>query len=144
MIKANELRVNNWYLFNGEPGMLCINESFTLYVYFARQSNEMFEKYSFEQRTPIPLSPEVLTACGFEKKYLDRKKVDEGCYYEKEVCSKYYGENYYCDLTFITGDKNGFLEVCLLPVEESVRVRYLHELQNLFYCLAGEELNYTP
>jgi hypothetical protein len=130
MIDIKELRIGNWIM-DKKP-----------FQVYAETFADIESTYTNFQ--PIPLSPEVLTACGFEKKYLDRKKVDEGCYYEKEVCSKYYGENYYCDLTFITGDKNGFLEVCLLPVEESVRVRYLHELQNLFYCLAGEELNYTP
>jgi hypothetical protein len=129
MIKETDLRLGNWVILRGEYRKVDAGMLYNLQAFYFQ---------------PIPLSPEVLTACGFEKKYLDRKKVDEGCYYEKEVCSKYYGENYYCDLTFITGDKNGFLEVCLLPVEQSVRVRYLHELQNLFYCLTGEELNYTP
>lgn len=88
-----------------------------------------------EEFYPIPLTEEILLKCGFEKELLDPSNPDEGVYYALEFS----GEKY-CDLSLISCDKNGFLEVGLFPYEEVFRYRYLHQLQNLVHSLTGKEL----
>ena len=84
----------------------------------------------FEDLEPIPLDNEILTKCGFEKKdrsneYWDFWILDNGWYIGMahhnepsagvEKNSYYWGENY-------------------------VQIKSLHQLQNLYFALTGEEL----
>lgn len=85
--------------------------------------------------SPIPLTPEVLEACGFIKnafhQLIDNRIVNGAYrrYYFKErpcrgtegIMNALYQENRY-------GDE--FIAYC----------RYLHSLQNIYYALLGEEL----
>ena len=50
------------------------------------------------------------------------------------------GNHEYNDIAFITGDKNGFLEVYLFPYEDWHRYRYVHEIQNLYFSITKQEL----
>lgn len=79
---------------------------------------------------PIPLTPEILEKCGFEK-----QDDGDGGYY-RELLS----EN---GILFVEGDKKGYTDV-FIDCWEQIRVRYLHQLQNLYYSLTGTELNYQP
>lgn len=49
----------------------------------------------------------------------------------------------HCDLSLISGDKNGKLEICLFPYEDWFRYEYLHQIQNIFKDLTNEELPIT-
>jgi hypothetical protein len=73
--------------------------------------------------SPIHLTPDILEKCGFEKKIED--------FYRSEnltiVLTKD-GSNLY----FI-----GIQEILNAP-------KYLHQLQNLYYALTGEELTFKP
>lgn len=75
---------------------------------------------------PIPLSPEILEKCGFSKTS-----------YEEQSWQISQSEN---GIVFCEDDKNGYCEV-VLDFYSQVRVRYLHQLQNLYYALTGTELN---
>lgn len=71
-------------------------------------------KYSFPK--PIEITEEILLKCGFEKEILEPKH--------------YYIEGmriWKCNDMFLC-DKNG------------IHIKYLHQLQNLYWCLCGEEL----
>jgi hypothetical protein len=80
---------------------------------------------------PIPLTPEILEKCGF-----------------KEMPSK--GFNKVVRVRLKTIELSVFLngniylerqgEDILLPLKYT----HLHQLQNLYFALTGEELNYTP
>jgi hypothetical protein len=67
--------------------------------------------------SPIPLSPEILEKInwnGYRKFYFNSHfSIDDECHF-------YYHNDY-------TG----------------VNINYLHQLQNLYYCLVGQELNIT-
>lgn len=82
--------------------------------------------------SPIELTEEWLLKLGFEKQDLGN---NEGFYYTYEI-----NDDVYCDLAFISGDKNGYLEVCLFPYDNWFRYKYVHEIQNIFYDLTGAEL----
>lgn len=100
MIKANELRVGNWVLdFAGKP------------VKVVRTS---LNKVPLEM--PIPLTPEILLACGFAKGIDNKWRVWDN------------------DSFYIYGS-NGFYAPYVMP-----EIKYLHQLQNIYYWLSGEEL----
>lgn len=61
----------------------------------------------------------------------------EGFYYSLRL-----SDDKYCDLSILSGDKNGYVEACLFPYEESFRVKYVHQLQNLFHAITGKELRH--
>ena len=85
-----------------------------------------------EQLTePKPITPKMLEAYGFEK-----NDMGEGEFYYSLRLS----DERYCDLSLITGDKNGFMEVCLFPYEEFFRVRYEHEMLAMYKGITGKDL----
>jgi hypothetical protein len=102
MIKANELRIGNWFDFNGRPMQV---RPITI--------NDIFYGKIYE---PLPLTEEWLIKFGFEKTPLHYFKKDgiilsvEDFYYE-----------------------------CFLG-SNSVIIKYVHQLQNLYFALTGEEL----
>lgn len=73
----------------------------------------------------IPLTTEWLERAGFIK-----EMYDEEVWYEL----------FYGPWIFLQGDKNGFTEVTIEGFEDSLRVKYVHQLQNLYFALTGEEL----
>ena len=78
---------------------------------------------------PIHITEEWLVRLGFEK-------IKYG-WFEKIFHTD-------CYMAFISGDKNGYTEVCLFPYENHFRWQYVHQLQNAYYSLTGEELTITP
>lgn len=88
--------------------------------------------YDYNHTKPILLSEKWMNDFGFKKEVLSD---DSGHYYTLEL-----NDNKYCDLSIISGDKNGFIEVTLFPYEECFRYKYVHELQNLYFAITGEEL----
>lgn len=123
-MKAEELRLNNWVLSLGKDGIWYNSKISKIEV------QNIIVGVGFKRKLkPIPLSEDILLKCGFEKKVLDRYS--------------------YCELLvkntkFITDDKGkvrigisgpGQFEYFLLEIE------YLHQLQNLYYSLTGQELN---
>ena len=75
---------------------------------------------------PIPLTPEILDACGFEK---DKNG---------ELCLR--------SLYFIDSAPDGgvpsFIQLAIgpTPVTNMLHINHLHQLQNLYFSLVGEEL----
>jgi hypothetical protein len=73
---------------------------------------------------PIPLTPEILEKCGFDRNCI--LKIYQGVNiewsYGKEVWLTKEGEVIY----------------------EFENTQHLHQLQNLYFALTNEELNYTP
>lgn len=80
---------------------------------------------------PVELTTRWLIDFGFEKYVID----EDSLYYSIEL-----NDNKFCDLSIVSGCKNGFVEVVLFPYDEWFRFKYVHELQNLFFVLTGREL----
>lgn len=112
MIKANELRIGN--LVEGKDGVILP------VVAFAVEAVNGDNRFGFN---PIPLTPEILEKCGFEK---------NGCFYNVDNFQLMYG---------YTREEGKFFHFCLDEIVAFPPFKYLHELQNLYFALTGKELN---
>lgn len=125
-LRANELRIGNLLSFSGEP--VAINAGFIHDCDYWNKNPERQDAVSFENVEPIPLTAEWLKKLGW-KYYNGRTEgiltMDFGCKMDVDykdgkllIKSHYEGEDLYRD----------------------TRIKYVHQLQNLFFCLCGEEL----
>lgn len=113
MIQANELRIGNWALYPHT-----IHEPFQI-----TEPRHIELAYLLK---PIPLTPEILEACGFEK---DRNGWNlPGTQFS--LTEQFYP----CWLDRMLWPQD-------LPEFKSASLKYLHELQNLFVALIGSELS---
>ena len=121
-IKAGDIMLNNWFIgYNGNPFKWGI-ERFAL-LKLENNAPTVDELI----REPIPLTEDVLLKCGFEK---DSDYDDDGYWewYEKEfpvigcICQ--------------SSDKSYLFDTA----SDTLRIYYLHQLQNLVKILTGEEL----
>lgn len=81
---------------------------------------------------PVELTEQWLIDFGFNKEVLS----DESAYYYTLNLKN----EKYCDLSIFSGYKNGFVEAALFPYEDFFRYKYVHELQNLYHAITGQEL----
>jgi hypothetical protein len=130
MIKANELRIGNYV--QDEHFRVGIVKSVSdrsvrvkmEHSTLKRDSNVDFDGLDIE---PITLTPEILEKCGFEK-------INKGLF--KPVFGNYshiFKTDFYPLSLEIEGNR--------IPLKN---IKYLHQLQNLYYTLTGEELNIEP
>jgi hypothetical protein len=111
MLKANELRVGNIVSITGIQFVL--NTQNLAYI---------LEQDGIDTRCePIPLTPEIFERFGFTSK---------GKYFTNGILTLYpYGNGSYGI------EVDGFTDQGI-----NTSVSYLHELQNIYFCLRGEEL----
>ena len=120
---ANELRIGNWVLHTNGNGDFTfeIEEILAKGINVVHNGGIWFIKYEYIE--PITITPEILEKCGFDyDASYDVPKVQKGNFilwgYENE-----FGANF------------GHIE------QLDVSVKHLHQLQNLYFALCGEELN---
>ena len=116
MIKTNELRIGNWYEHDGK--------------YYQVKSIMNGESYPYVK--PIPLTPEILEKAGFTKGKsigltLDIR-FDETPFYSAYLWFEFLAGSVY----LYTLDDGHNIELA--------NFIYLHQLQNLYFALTGEEL----
>ena len=115
MIQAKDLRIGNWV--NRTEGFKIFKSKVSAHTISCAASDG-----SIDFLSPIPLTPEILEKCGFVKE--DRLNVGANTYFKKGM-----GE-------YLTYQFDGF---CVYELNKAI-VKYLHQLQNLFFALCGEEL----
>lgn len=120
MISTTQLRIGNWVSFKGlwEVQVSGIRGS----VIYIDGNQGVFMDENFD---PIDLTAEILEACGFEQKAI-------GYYWKNDYCVYYTNSG----LHQYKIHKEG---VYYPPIIAS-----LHQLQNLFFALTGQELQYSP
>ena len=125
MIKANELRIGNYILFKqfgkgkGKIGQMKPGD-------FGRVGCDDPEESEYH---PISLTPEWLALCGLVAGEIRFS-------YHTHISVRPYQ-------TAIQGVFPGEWQVTLIsavPHPLGTRIKYLHQLQNLYYILTGEEL----
>lgn len=131
MIPANELRTGNWVM--GKPISIpklgIFSDGKTKITAYGIHAIEACMGGTYE---PIPLTPEIMMACGF-KSY--KETADDGIGDEFE----YWIKGWF-DVLF---DTHGALIIKNYHVNIN-RPQYLHQLQNIYFSLFGEELEYNP
>lgn len=113
MIKASELRIGNWIVFDGTQLKATSNIIHSL-------DEEWFSA------EPIPLTPEILEKCGFDCGFSGYKK--DGFAFTIWHNGKE-GQ-----------DKDSFIIQDNVTQCELTTIKYLHQLQNLIFALTGTEL----
>ena len=126
-MRSNELRLGNWVLNNGKPYQI-LNGIDNNYIYGLDSVilDSHIYKSSLEYIDPITLTEEILLKCGFESDY-------------KSIYAKYIpNDGGYFHIKY-NSHNNGFYLV--LHGFYVARIKHLHQLQNLYFALTGEELN---
>lgn len=137
MINANELRIGNWVTdqfydsfktmiqvdSQNDKGINLIIEDDGRYPEIASRWIE--PEYKYEQLFGIPLTPEILEKCGFEKDYTGYRHTSQFSIYITK-------DGYFMPAWM---DK----AVWPYPLFDK-KMEYLHQFQNLYHALTGEEL----
>lgn len=125
MIQSNELRIGNILQDTLTKEYLKVNEIHEDGgVGFFVINRDKFPLPEGWRDSPVPITPEILENLGFKR---------DGSYYNHRnislpVCPTIHGT-----------------EIMLVPNEKyAFRIKYLHQLQNLYFALTGEELTFKP
>ena len=129
-MKANELRVGNWVIFSGS-GKGCITK-------------EDFSFYGLEQITfPIKLAKEWLINLGFERESDEDIESYEEAYNEEAQDILWFKGN----VVLMQSKHDGTFSYPIRmrhgnprEYKSAIVVLYVHQLQNLYFALDGEEL----
>jgi hypothetical protein len=122
MIKVKELRIGNLVNFTFY-GLTEVNSVYSFDYKTVKITNDV--SYQIEMVTAIPLTDEWLIKFGFEEKYKDR--LING-FWNGGYCIE---NNYFNKQLFDFNHQDVNL----------VSVRYVHQLQNLYFALTGKELS---
>ena len=105
---------------------------------FSIKEDDLIKVAVKDKLNPIPLTEEIIVKCGFEK-----YEGDDYPFYTRHnlvISDSYYGYG----LFIIYTDHYGFNDPLLGANEIDVKlqdVKYVHQLQNLYFALTGEELD---
>lgn len=138
MIQASELRlgiswIESYFVFH--DGVSQISERPIKRLQVSLEDLKIIsESKGFATYRPIPLTHEILLACGFEKhknsnEYWTFWKLNNGWH----ICESHHDEP-------SAGVENG----CFHYGEDYQKITSLHQLQNLYFALTNTELNYKP
>ncbi len=126
MVSPDELRKGNYFSGNFRDRWSVIKiRAMPLYSYDVEAADG--KEYSLANLEGIPLSPEILQKCGFK---FDADELFDG---EREVVVEKYILGYF---EWYQKSKELFYREVNLP-----HIKYLHQLQNIYFDLIGEELN---
>lgn len=134
---AQELRIGNWVLSEEcNRWRVTAKDIYELYTAIVESNHHFFT----EDFQPIPLTPEILLACGFTKFQYPNHQ-------EREMRDMYFKKTDYVQITFVMGEtvlvgKNDSDEDEQVILSKSIR--NLHQLQNLYYYLTHTELIFKP
>ena len=123
-MKANELRIGNYYQYAGNSGIVTTSLKGIKINEFGFYSD--LDGTNLEICKPIPLTEEILLKCGLKRTLYDSsyELKDFSIFLDKRI-----RENIY-----IQCEKRNW------NVLNGLRIDYLHQLQNLYFALTNEEL----
>lgn len=137
-MKANELRIGNLVI---EDGVLCEVTSISISGQLTIFSAQKVYSSDISKIVPIPLTEEWLLKLGFEGMvdYASRIAAQTTGYKTKESVLFRFNDNRLTD------------DVIMFPVlvfsdnifryrESGLIIKYVHQLQNLYFALTGQEL----
>lgn len=131
MINANELRIGNWIMIGHFDAPVKVIELHTKMLTCSLMS---CWEYDSGLVTPIPLTSSILEKCGFGTD-------DNGAELDHPDYHKWYQKDFpVVGMIFQSEDGTYLFD----ENTDTLRIKHLHQLQNLYYALTGTELNYTP
>ena len=120
MILAQELRIGNFVMVNGEIEEICgICEDYP-FLNTIKYGACVVEYMDLD---PIPLTEEIFSRINKEGKFI---KIVEG------ECDSIWVEQFIDDKFYLTNNEADVLN--------NTEIKFLHQLQNLFFALTQEEL----
>lgn len=122
MIKSTEVRIGNLVSFIGKPFKIAGIDQYSKNFFLEDDPGGFIR----EPVIGIPLTPEWLERCGFHK--LNAGWINQSgsmCFYDTSQ------------------DINGDYMMDYGTRNYNARFKYLHQLQNLYHALTGEELSIT-
>lgn len=129
-MNANELRFGNYIYSLGQQsndkGQFLKWVNYEVKVDLETLKNIFIENEDFKY-SPIPLTEEWMLRFGFEKSFTESGRLIS---YKNEIWLNFYKEN-----TFEIGGM-----IPNIPINKPVKIKYVHQLQNLYFALTGEEL----
>lgn len=127
MKQANELRIGNWVKQDGDIEQVTfktfelLNDIDTYYV------------------APIPLTEDILLKCGFEKRnnsyFLRVQDLKSFEYYMETIFDD---SHFFAYISIIRHLPKGGEEI--KTEKRKLNIKFLHQLQNLYFALTGKEL----
>lgn len=134
MIHAAELRIGNLIILDWD-GSRSIQQIDGINLYDGNEPRVWFREwddFALSCIDSIPLTPEILHKCGFASSFTsDPQEPDASQVYEINLLFLHQHIEKENRFFWYNGD-----------VE--MEVKYLHQLQNLYFALTGTELNYQP
>ena len=137
-ILASELRIGNWFQQDASNNNT-ISRFFTVdeikrygvrSTYIRQDTNQPHTSlFSLDSIHPIPLTPEILEKCGFEWSIYHQAWHKQGFVFDLSERS----------VGGFFMHKSRLNSEIICP-----EIQHLHQLQNLYFALTGEELNYKP
>lgn len=129
-IQAHELRIGNWVYLDFVPEPIAGKVLTIWQNQIETDAVSGYVKPGFGHVKPIPLTPEILEKCGFVRVDNDfhhnwQMRGRNESYSVQEQDGEYLFSNDYSDAG------------CYVITD----VKYLHELQNLFFAISKTELN---
>lgn len=142
MITPQELRIGNWLMYGIKPVQVQYidpeREIIDMGLKCSIGVAEYVDKHHIATNgrwlnhfEPIPLTLEVLVNCGFKKFNLSSGHYCQFDFNNKEA------------FLFDNSLSYGIMGVANYEWSAADHIKHLHQLQNLFYALTSEELNYT-
>lgn len=126
-MKATEVRIGN-YVYNTKGEVDKVNVSALEYLLLEGDKSTC-------QVKPIPLTEDMLKKCGF-------KQDNYNGYFYMDICDTIF----YLRTGFVGGFYWGFIDSMndeYSELSDANSIFYLHQLQNLYFVLTGEELTIT-
>ncbi len=118
-MKSNELRIGNWVLWDSIEAQIDAQDILSI----SKNEQEVFY-------APIPLTEEWLIRFGFEERQLSfSKRLNDYTEIKLSMCNDMGKGEYYA-----------FIKQREDMISTPQRMFYVHQLQNLFFALTGEEL----
>jgi hypothetical protein len=137
MVQANELRIGNYFFrsihsFCGKSSVVTKVRDMPYLIYDNKEGYLMNEVWADEYE-PTPLTTEILVKCGFKTNNRFAYKIKLSSDTSLELDSD--GEFFNVFLRQENSEEH--IDTVYLGVLE---LKFLHQLQNLYFALTGEEL----
>lgn len=137
-MKASELRIGNlvWDDYSGEMIVSSIGEET---VNLKKRGGLPEGRYILKTLQSIPLTEEWLVKLGFTK-----YEWCSDCAFIKfnngHIMLRYYNDKWHCTKTKVTKDSSGHKTSGHRGIIKDGLIQYVHQLQNLYFALTGNEL----